>query len=422
MDVEGTPPEGITPLGVTVLPTASPTASPTKIPANAAFKWIPIVHVLGDRVITKTTASTYRRFIDPGAMCFDPIEGLDGVATDGTELTHLENRLVVSGDVVNVTRAGTYTIHYDCQNMEGAHAKRQTRTVIVTDPTHAPTPLPTPNPTPFWNIHSLRQYDNVPTPEPTHIVNDVNHGTPFRCHAHAFWSTPAGRDAIARGLPEFPTGQPGAPTRSGISEGMRLEEQIPIDFEARCLKLGPTLCSGTQVQLWNGTDVQQCQPVLACHMGFHQEYAVDKKVSRMRCTSTRTTRGSMTTFASCHHWEEDYTGLTCNVCPAHTYTKKLPAGWWTQRTAKPRVCEQMHKCSAVTCEWFNKRHRICSRDLRVDAFVRKYANFVCRMTTLAHMVVHHNSNDYLGVYETNATHGHKCAMDDATGKCGCECL
>jgi hypothetical protein len=81
---------------------------------------IPIIHILGHphMVLEATTTGNY---VDDGAVCTDQIDGM------------ISQNVEVSGDVVNLSKPGTYHIFYDCADSAGRIAHQRTRTVVVAD-------------------------------------------------------------------------------------------------------------------------------------------------------------------------------------------------------------------------------------------------------------------------------------------------
>lgn len=89
-------------------------------------------------------ASTY---VDQGATCQDQAEGqIDNIA--------------VSGQVVNLTKVGTYVLNYDCQDSAGHSAVQKTRTVVVLDNT-PPTIAIIDNPTTFYETTNTGEYTDA---------------------------------------------------------------------------------------------------------------------------------------------------------------------------------------------------------------------------------------------------------------------
>merc|ERR1711968_144338 len=78
----------------------------------------PIIQILGSDVMT-LEATHQGNYIDDGATCSDQV---DGVITQNVE---------VSGDVVNLSKVGTYTITYNCKDSANNAAPAAQRTVVV---------------------------------------------------------------------------------------------------------------------------------------------------------------------------------------------------------------------------------------------------------------------------------------------------
>jgi len=78
----------------------------------------PILQILGsDRMTLEATHSG--NYVDDGAACYDQV---DGVISQNVE---------VSGDVVNLSKVGTYTVTYNCKDAAGNAAVPLDRTVVV---------------------------------------------------------------------------------------------------------------------------------------------------------------------------------------------------------------------------------------------------------------------------------------------------
>merc|ERR1711975_50338 len=78
----------------------------------------PIIQILGSDQMT-LEATHQGNYIDDGATCSDQV---DGVISQNVE---------VSGDVVNLSKVGTYTITYNCKDSANNAAPPATRTVVV---------------------------------------------------------------------------------------------------------------------------------------------------------------------------------------------------------------------------------------------------------------------------------------------------
>merc|ERR1719305_2286576 len=78
----------------------------------------PIIQILGSNDMT-LEASHQGNYVDDGATCSDQV---DGVISQNVE---------VSGDVVNLSKVGTYVITYNCQDKRGNFAPTMTRRVHV---------------------------------------------------------------------------------------------------------------------------------------------------------------------------------------------------------------------------------------------------------------------------------------------------
>merc|ERR1712100_173222 len=78
----------------------------------------PIIQILGSDQMT-LEATHQGNYIDDGATCSDQV---DGVISQNVE---------VSGDVVNLSKVGTYTITYNCKDSANNEAPAAQRTVVV---------------------------------------------------------------------------------------------------------------------------------------------------------------------------------------------------------------------------------------------------------------------------------------------------
>ena len=78
----------------------------------------PAITLVGDPATTHAGGTPYA---DPGATCWDPIDGELPVKTGGKTITES-------------TKPGTYTVKYSCADEGGHKAKKVTRTVTVTAP------------------------------------------------------------------------------------------------------------------------------------------------------------------------------------------------------------------------------------------------------------------------------------------------
>ena len=80
----------------------------------------PSINITKEVVMIKEASMTME-YTDDGATCEDTCDG------------PLSHAVEVSGQVVNLRKLGTYSIHYDCQDLSGIEAQQQTRTVVVQD-------------------------------------------------------------------------------------------------------------------------------------------------------------------------------------------------------------------------------------------------------------------------------------------------
>merc|ERR1711968_406515 len=78
----------------------------------------PIIQILGSDEMTIEATHT-GNYVDDGATCSDQV---DGVISQNVE---------VSGDVVNLSKVGTYEIVYNCKDSAGNAADEALRTVVV---------------------------------------------------------------------------------------------------------------------------------------------------------------------------------------------------------------------------------------------------------------------------------------------------
>ncbi len=80
----------------------------------------PVITLVGPPTMT-IEANPSSNYIDEGATCMDEVDGF------------LNQAVEVSGDVVNLSRPGTYIIRYNCQDAAGNEATEVIRTVHVKD-------------------------------------------------------------------------------------------------------------------------------------------------------------------------------------------------------------------------------------------------------------------------------------------------
>merc|ERR1711871_1881152 len=78
----------------------------------------PIIQILGSDVMT-LEATHQGNYIDDGATCSDQVDGV------------ISQNVGVSGDVVNLSKVGTYTITYNCKDSANNAAPAARRTVVV---------------------------------------------------------------------------------------------------------------------------------------------------------------------------------------------------------------------------------------------------------------------------------------------------
>merc|ERR1719451_201743 len=82
----------------------------------------PIIDILGNDLMT-IEATFHKNYVDDGATCSDQVDGV------------ISQQVEVSGDVVNLSKVGTYKITYKCKDAAGNAADSLTRTVVVKDTT-----------------------------------------------------------------------------------------------------------------------------------------------------------------------------------------------------------------------------------------------------------------------------------------------
>jgi len=82
----------------------------------------PIIDILGNDLMT-IEATYHKNYVDDGATCSDQVDGV------------ISQQVEVSGDVVNLSKVGTYKITYKCKDAAGNAADSLTRTVVVKDTT-----------------------------------------------------------------------------------------------------------------------------------------------------------------------------------------------------------------------------------------------------------------------------------------------
>jgi len=78
----------------------------------------PIIQILGSDDMTLEATHT-GNYVDDGATCFDAVDG------------PISQNVEVSGDVVNLSKVGTYEIVYNCKDARGNSADPLTRTVHI---------------------------------------------------------------------------------------------------------------------------------------------------------------------------------------------------------------------------------------------------------------------------------------------------
>merc|ERR1712188_47905 len=78
----------------------------------------PIIQILGSDQMT-LEATHQGNYIDDGATCSDQVDGV------------ISQKVEVSGDVVNLSKVGTYTITYNCKDSANNEAPAAQRTVVV---------------------------------------------------------------------------------------------------------------------------------------------------------------------------------------------------------------------------------------------------------------------------------------------------
>jgi hypothetical protein len=101
--------------------TPAPTPGASVAPTPAPTPWTgPTITLHGEAVVELPILSFEgTRYDDPGAMCVDPMDG------------NLDNRVIATGDLVNLNLAGKYEIVYLCINQKGVDAPPVTRQVSV---------------------------------------------------------------------------------------------------------------------------------------------------------------------------------------------------------------------------------------------------------------------------------------------------
>jgi hypothetical protein len=82
----------------------------------------PVLDILGNDKMT-IEATYHKNYVDDGATCSDQVDDV------------ISQEVEVSGDVVNLSKIGTYKITYKCKDTAGNAADPLTRTVIVKDTT-----------------------------------------------------------------------------------------------------------------------------------------------------------------------------------------------------------------------------------------------------------------------------------------------
>merc|ERR1719352_14057 len=82
----------------------------------------PVLDILGNDLMT-IEATYHKNYVDDGATCSDQVDDV------------ISQQVEVSGDVVNLSKIGTYKITYKCKDPAGNAADPLTRTVVVKDTT-----------------------------------------------------------------------------------------------------------------------------------------------------------------------------------------------------------------------------------------------------------------------------------------------
>merc|ERR1711939_665620 len=82
----------------------------------------PVLDILGNDLMT-IEATHHLNYKDDGATCSDQVDGV------------ISAKVEVSGDVINLSKVGTYKITYKCKDAAGNAADALTRTVVVKDTT-----------------------------------------------------------------------------------------------------------------------------------------------------------------------------------------------------------------------------------------------------------------------------------------------
>merc|ERR1711990_1072286 len=82
----------------------------------------PVLDILGTDLMT-IEATYHKNYVDDGATCSDQVDDV------------ISQQVEVSGDVVNLSKIGTYKITYKCKDTAGNAADPLTRTVVVKDTT-----------------------------------------------------------------------------------------------------------------------------------------------------------------------------------------------------------------------------------------------------------------------------------------------
>merc|ERR1711881_690313 len=125
----------------------------------------PIIQILGSDQMT-LEATHQGNYIDDGATCSDQV---DGVISQNVE---------VSGDVVNLSKVGTYTITYNCKDSANNAAPAARRTVVV-----AQTSCPRCH---VYGAHTVNHEASFPYADPGARCSDVIDGsTATQCYHSA---------------------------------------------------------------------------------------------------------------------------------------------------------------------------------------------------------------------------------------------
>merc|ERR1719230_1097968 len=184
----------------------------------------PIIQILGSDVMT-LEATHQGNYIDDGATCSDQV---DGVISQNVE---------VSGDVVNLSKVGTYTITYNCKDSANNAAPPATRTVVVAQTS-----------CPKCTVHGtdVVHEASFPYPDAGAACSDVIDGDVTTLCFTAAYGTAGTAGGVA------PTGTPEDQFAGGADwTGKGYCDEMEGETNTACAGKTLTECTGTATCKWN---------------------------------------------------------------------------------------------------------------------------------------------------------------------------